>query len=328
MPLIKTENVTKVFPVGGMFGAKKYIRAVDGVSIEINENEILALVGESGCGKSTLGRLMLALLRPSSGRVLYYINGEYKDIWSLKKNEFKEYRRNAQLIPQDPYSTLNPMKKVVSALTPPLLHYKIARNRKEARKMAAELLEMVGLSPPEDILERYPCRLSGGQLQRIAIARAISVRPKFIVADEAVSMLDASLRVEILNLLLDLRKKFKTAYLFITHDLAIARYFARNERIAIMYLGNIVEIGKTEEVIQKPLHPYTQALLMAVPIPDPKLAKTRGLPKLKSLEIPSLVNPPSGCKFHTRCPYAEKICEEKVPELREVKGRLVACHMF
>ncbi|RLE86870.1 MAG: peptide ABC transporter ATP-binding protein [Thermoprotei archaeon] len=328
IPLIRVEEVSKIFPVGGVFGAKKYIKAVDNVNLEIGENEILALVGESGCGKSTLGKLMLALLKPSSGSILYYINHKYKDVWSLKGEEFREYRRNAQLIPQDPYSTLNPMKKVISALTPPLLRYKIARNRREAKKMAAELLEMVGLSPPEDFFERFPCRLSGGQLQRIAIARAISVKPKFIVADEAVSMLDASLRIEILNLLLNIRKRLKTAYLFITHDFAIARYFARNERIAVMYLGNIVEMGRTEEIIQNPLHPYTQTLLATVPIPDPKLARKRELPKLRSLEIPSLISPPPGCKFNTRCPYAESICEEKTPELREVKGRLVACHLF
>jgi len=324
-PLIATESVTKVFSVRtSVFGARRQIKAVDSVSLEIGENEILALVGESGCGKSTLGRLMLALLKPTSGKVLYM--GE--DVWSLKGEKFKEFRRNAQIVPQDPYSTLNPMKKVVSALTPPLLHYKIARSRREARKMAGELLEMVGLSPPEDFLERYPCRLSGGQLQRIAIARAISVRPKFIVADEAVSMLDASLRIEILDLLLDLQRKFKTAYLFITHDFGIARYFAREGRIAVMYLGSIVEVGRTEEVIQNPLHPYTKALITAVPIPDPKLARERGLPPLKSLEVPSLTKVPPGCKFHTRCPYAEKICEEKPPELREVKGRLVACHLL
>ena len=322
--LMATDRVTKIFEVGGMFTAKKYIKAVDNVSLELGENEILCLVGESGCGKSTLGRLMLDLIRPSSGRVLY----EGKNICSLKGKEYKEFRRNAQLIPQDPYTTLNPMKKVVSSLIPPLLHYKIARNRREARKMAAELLTMVGLSPPEDILERFPCRLSGGQLQRIAIARAISVQPKFIVADEAVSMIDASLRVGILNLMLDIQRKFKTTFLFITHDLAIARYFARDRKIAVMYLGNIVEIGRTEEVIQNPLHPYTKVLVEAVPIPDPKLARERPLPKLKSLEIPSLINPPPGCKFHTRCPLAEKICKEKDPELRLVKGRLVACHLY
>ena len=323
-PLISVEKVSKIFVTGGTFRAKSYIKAVDQVTLEIKENEILALVGESGCGKSTLGRLMLGLLKPSSGHIYY----DGKDIWSLKGKEFREFRRNAQLIPQDPYSTLNPMKKVVSALTPPLLHYKIARNRREARKMAAELLAMVGLYPPEDFFNRFPCRLSGGQLQRIAIARAISVHPKFIVADEAVSMLDASLRIEILNLLLDLKDKLKTAYLFITHDFAIARYFARNGRIAVMYLGNIVEVGRTEEIIQKPIHPYTQALLAAVPVPDPKIARSREPPKLKSLEVPSLINPPSGCKFHTRCPYAEKICSEKAPELKEVKGRMIACHMF
>lgn len=324
-PLIEAVKTSKVFEVRkGLFGARGYIKAVDNVNLEIGENEILALVGESGCGKSTLGRLMLALLKPDAGRIAF----RGKDVWSLKDREFKEFRRSAQLIPQDPYSTLNPMKKVASALTPQLLYYKLAANRAEARRMAAELLEMVGLSPPEDFLERYPCRLSGGQMQRISIARAVSVNPSFIVADEAVSMLDASLRIEILDLLLRLKEKFKTAYLFITHDFAIARYFARGGKIAVMYLGNIVEVGDTEDVIQKPVHPYAKTLLMAVPIPDPKLARERGLPPLKSLEIPSLVNPPPGCKFHTRCPYAEEICSEKVPELREAKNRLVACHLF
>jgi len=323
--VIEAREVTKIFPVaGGMFSKRYFIKAVDRVSLEIKENEIVALVGESGCGKSTLGRLMLGLIKPTEGKILYM----GKDIWSLKGKEYEEFRRNAQLIPQDPYSALNPMKNIVSQLIPPLLRYKIVRNRREAIKKAAELLELVGLVPPEDFFKRFTCRLSGGQLQRISIARAISVQPKFIVADEAVSMLDASLRIEILDILLNLQKKFKTAYLFITHDLAIARYFAREGRTAIMYLGNVVEIGRTEDVIQNPLHPYTKVLIQAVPIPDPDLAIKRGLPKLKSLEIPSLINPPSGCKFNTRCPYAEKICEEKVPELREVKGRLVACHLY
>jgi len=323
--LIEAVETSKIFELRkGLLGTKRQIRAVDRVNLEIGEKEIVALVGESGCGKSTLGRLMLALLKPDVGQVIFRGN----DVWSLKGKEFKEYRRNAQLIPQDPYSTLNPMKKVISALYPQLLRYKIASNRSEARKIAADLLAMVGLSPPEDFLNRYPCRLSGGQMQRIAIARAVSVNPSFIVADEAVSMLDASLRIEILDLLLKLRKKFETAYLFITHDFAIARYFAVGGRIAVMYLGSIVEIGDTEEVIQNPIHPYTKTLLMSVPVPDPKIAKERGLPPLRSMEIPSLVDLPPGCKFHTRCPYAEKICAEKAVELRETKKRLVACHLF
>ena len=321
---MKAEGVVKAFEVGrGMFKAKKSIKAVDSVTLNVKEGEILSLIGESGCGKSTLGRLMLALLKPSSGRILYM----GKDIWRLKGEEFKEYRRNAQIIPQDPYSTLNPMKKVSSALIPPLLHYKIARGRGEAKKMASELLEIVGLSPPDDFLERYPARLSGGQMQRISIARALTIRPKFIVADEAVSMLDVSLRIEILDLLLKAKDMFKTTYLFITHDFGMARYFARDGGIAVMYLGNIAEIGETEEVIHKPMHPYTKTLLMATPTPDPKLARERSPPPLKSIEIPSLVNPPPGCKFHTRCPYAEKLCEEKAPELIGINGRQVACHM-
>jgi len=325
-PLIKLENVSMVFEIHTMFGEKKKIKAVEDVSLEIKENDILALVGESGCGKSTLGRIMLGLLKPTSGKVLYYINGKYRDIWSLSKKEYKIFRRNAQLIPQNPYTTINPMRSVISALIPPFLHYKIARNKEEARKMVAEHLKMVGLVPPEDFFNRYSCRLSGGQLQRIAIARAISVKPKFIVADEAVSMLDASLRIEILDLLLRIREKYGLAVLFITHDLAIARYFARKNKIAIMYLGNIVEMGNTEDIIKNPLHPYTKALIMSVPIPDPDIARKRELPKLRSLEVPSLMNPPSGCKFHTRCSLATEICEKQAPILRNINGRLVACH--
>jgi len=325
-PLIKLENVSMVFEIHPMFGEKKKIKAVENVSLEIKENDILALVGESGCGKSTLGRIMLGLLKPTSGKVLYYINGKYRDIWSLSKKEYNVFRRNAQLIPQNPYTTINPMRNVISALIPPFLHYKIARNKEEAKKMVAEHLKMVGLAPPEDFFNRYSCRLSGGQLQRIAIARAISVKPKFIVADEAVSMLDASLRIEILDLLLRIREEYGLAVLFITHDLAIARYFARKNKIAIMYLGNIVEMGNTEDIIKNPLHPYTKALIMSVPIPDPDIARKRGLPKLRSLEVPSLVNPPSGCKFHTRCPLATEICQKQAPALRNINGRLVACH--
>ena len=194
--------------------------------------------------------------------------------------------------------------------------------------MALDLLEMVGLSPPEDFIERYPSRLSGGQIQRVVIARAISVKPRFVVADEAVSMLDASLRIEILDLLHKIKDAFKTTFLLITHDLGVARYFAKDGKIAIMYLGNIVEIGETDEVIRNPMHPYTKALLSAVPVLDPKVARERKSLPLKSIDIPSLLKSIPGCKFHTRCPYADSLCEKQKPELKLVGSRQVACHLY
>jgi len=325
-PLIEFRSVTKQFAVGGsLFGKKRYIKAVDNVSFRIGEGETVALVGESGCGKTTLGRLALARLKPTSGLILY----KGKDLRYLNKAEYREYRRNAQVIHQDPYDALNPMRTVYQSLSPALLRYRIVRNKEEARKKVSDLLKLVGLIPPEDFMPRYPARLSGGQMQRVAIARAISVRPKFIVADEAVSMLDASLRISVLDILLNLKRRLSMACLFITHDLAIARYFAQDGRMMVMYLGKIVETGSTEEIIREPLHPYTKALISAVPVPDPKIARERRLPHLRSLEIPRLTELPSGCRFHTRCPMAKEICTKYAPELREVKkGHFVACHLY
>jgi len=322
--LIEARSVSKYFRISrGAIKEAAILKAVDDASMEIKNGETVCLVGESGCGKSTLGRLLLGLLEPTHGSILY----KGKDIWNMNAREFMEYRRNAQIIHQDPYDAINPVRTIYSSLSGPLLHYKLA-NRSNVREKVAELLELVGLIPASDFMNRFPCRLSGGQLQRIAIARAISVNPSFIVADEAVSMLDASLRINILNLLLDLKKKFNLACLFITHDLAIARYFAKDGRVIIMYLGNIVESGNLEEVIRKPMHPYTEVLIEASPVPDPKVAKSRPLPNLRSVEIPSAINPPSGCKFHTRCPYAVDKCSKEVPELRDVGGgRKIACHL-
>jgi len=323
-PLINVDNVTRFFTLGGgLFGEKRFICAVDQVSFSMHEGDTLALVGESGCGKSTLGRLILALLKPTSGRISF----KGKDVWSLNKSEFREFRRNAQLVHQDPYDTLNPMRTIYQSLSAPLLHYEIAHNRKEAWEKAAELLELVGLVPPDDFLRRHPARLSGGQMQRIAIARAISVNPKFLMADEAVSMIDASLRIEVLDLLLNLKTRFDMTCLFITHDFGVARYFAKGGRVMVMYLGSVVEVGSTEDTILDPLHPYTKTLMYSVPIPDPKLTRSRGLPSLRSLEVPSLTEVPSGCKFHPRCPVATEICSKKAPEFEQVRGgHFVRCH--
>ncbi len=323
-PLLKIVNVTKEFVKGGLFSPKKAVRAVDNVSLEIGRVENVALVGESGCGKSTLGKLTLGLLKPDSGTIPF----EGKDIWSMKKEEFAKFRRNAQIIHQDPYTSLNPVRTILQSLAPPLLRNKEVPNRKAAYERLRELLTMVGLTPPEDFLNRYPARMSGGQMQRIILARAVSLRPKYIVADEAVSMLDASLRLGAIDLMLELQKKFGMSYLFITHDLGIARYFILkgSGKVAMMYLGSIVEAGEGDSVIQRPIHPYTQVMMTAISLPDPRLTRSRPPPNLRSLEVPRLEQVPSGCKFHPRCPYVEKVCEEKVPELRAFDSRLVACH--
>jgi len=268
--LIEARNISKIFEVrGGLFSKKGMIKAVNNVSLQIKRKRNFTIVGESGCGKSTLGRLMLGLIKPSSGRILF----EGKDIWKMSRKEFREFRRNAQIIHQDPYSTLNPVRTIHQSLAPPLLRHHIAKNKEEALQIEKNLLLKVGLNPPEDFLNRYPSRMSGGQMQRVAIARAISIRPKFVMADEVTSMLDASLRLDIIDLMLDLQREFKTSYLFITHDLAIARYFTLKGggEIGVMYLGKIVEISGGEDLVQHPIHPYTQALVASTPIPDPDI---------------------------------------------------------
>lgn len=322
--LLEAKNVSKLFKVGGGVIRKgDFIKAVDEVSLQIQESETFSLIGESGCGKSTLGRLLLGLTKPTYGKVLY----KGKDIWQMSRTEFKEFRKNAQIIHQDPYDAINPTRNIYSSIAPAILRHKIVESRSDVRGKARELLELVGLAPPEDFLGRHTGRLSGGQMQRIAVARAISVRPSFILADEAVSMLDASLRINILDLLIDLKDKMNMACLFITHDFDMARYFNRTGRAAVMYLGNIVELCKMEELLNKPIHPYTKILISVTPVPDPKRARSSELPPLKSLEIPSLIDQPSGCKFHTRCPFAEDICAKKVPELREIsESHFAACH--
>ena len=324
--VVEADGLKKWFPVRRGLAdiilrrPPKFIRAVDGVSFAIKRGEIFCLAGESGCGKTTTGRLILRLEEPTAGRILF----KGVDITSLDGEELIEFRRKAQIIFQDPYESLNPHMRVIDIISEPLSIHKLAHNREEVIERVTKTLEDVALKPPEEFMYRYPHELSGGQRQRVAIARAIILQPEFIVADEPVSMLDMSIRAEILDLMLGIRDRYGIAYLFITHDLAVAKHIC--DRIAIMYLGKVVELGEATEVIDNPLHPYTKALTAAIPVPDPRV-KIGEIP-IKG-EVPSPINPPSGCRFHPRCPYAMDICSKKEPGLKDVeKGRKVACHLY
>jgi peptide/nickel transport system ATP-binding protein len=315
-------DLTKYFEIGRglrIFGGKStFVKAVDHVTFNVRKREIMALVGESGCGKTTIGFLIVRLEDPTSGHIMF---GE-DDIATLKKKELKRFRMNVQMIFQDPYSSLNPRLTVMQTVAEPLINHKMVVTAEEARETVSSALEDVGLTPVEEFIERFPHELSGGERQRVAIARALVVRPNFIVADEPVSMLDVSIRAGIMRLMLDLRSKYDIPFLFITHDLASARFMA--DRIAVMYLGKIVELAGSEEVVSDPRHPYTKALLRAVPIGDPTRER---VPLPIEGEIPSAIEIPSGCRFHPRCPWAEDICKEKEPELTKVKDdHIAACH--
>jgi len=324
--IIEIKNLEKSFYRRSVLGGKKVIPVLRNINFDIKQEEVFNLVGESGCGKTTTGKIIAGLIHPTSGEVLY----RGKNIWDMKKQEFKKYRKAVQMIHQDPYASLNPMKQVYDILSAPLFRHNIVKSRNEAREKVLELLETVGMTPPKDFIDKYPHELSGGQRQRIVIARALTINPEFIVADEAVSMLDVSIRLSVIELLSNLKEKFGVAFLFITHDLAMAKYFGWHGRIAVMYVGKIVELGPTPEVIDNPLHPYTKALLAAIPEPDPEINKKKKMMKLRSLDIPNLMDLPSGCKFHPRCPFwIEGKCDKVEPELVEIeKGHFVACHLF
>ena len=319
--LIELRRIGRSFRVGN----NKVVKAVDDVSLSIREGEIVCLVGESGCGKTTTGKMIAGLLKPTSGRMLY----QGMDLTEVKDAAYKKYRMAVQIVHQDPYASLNPSHTVLDIISAPLLIHNLVPSRSAARDRVIELLKIVDMTPPEDLLDKYPHQLSGGQRQRVSVARALTVNPSFIVADEAVSMVDVSIRVSILNMLTNLKQKMGMTFLFITHDLALAKYFAWEGRIAVMYLGRIVEIAPTPNLVKGPLHPYTQALLAAIPEANPRITRSKKRVELRSLDIPSLLNLPSGCTFHPRCPrFEEGLCDKLSLELTDVGiGSQVACHV-
>lgn len=316
--LLIVQGLVKHFPLGGGLFSKPraWVRAVDGVSFEVHKGESFGLVGESGCGKTTLGRLLLRLIDPSSGRILF----DGQEVTLLNRTEMRSLRRRMQIIFQDPYSSLDPRMKVKSIVTEPLRAVR-GVSRAKRRDRAVELLELVGLKVMD--LEKYPHEFSGGQRQRIGIARAFCARPELIVADEPVSALDVSIQAQIINLMDDLKEKFNLSYIFISHDLSIVEHTC--DRIAVMYLGAIVELAPREIFSTAPCHPYTRALLMSVPHPDPR---NRSKPFSMDGDVPNPIDPPTGCTFHPRCHCVMEICSRVAPELKEISpGHQVACHL-
>ncbi|GIU82626.1 MAG: ABC transporter ATP-binding protein [Pyrinomonadaceae bacterium] len=309
--LLQVKNLVKYFPIEN---SDNVVRAVDGVSFDILEGETLGLVGESGCGKSTVGKCILRLIEPTSGEVWF----EDKNVFALDKKELRNLRRQMQIIFQDPYSSLNPRLNVYSIISEPLKIHGIG-TEKERKEMVADLLKKVGLDP--EYMWRYPHEFSGGQRQRIGIARALALRPKLIICDEPVSALDVSVQAQVINLLQDLQEEFGLTYLFISHGLAVVQHISN--RVAVMYLGKVVEIASAAKLYGNPIHPYTKALLSAIPIPDPKIERKR---IILQGDVPTPINPPSGCRFRTRCPIATKECAEVTPELKEIEEKhFVAC---
>ena len=310
--LLRCEHLVKEYPVD----RKRSVHAVSDISLELYEGECLALVGESGCGKSTLGRTLIRLHPSTSGKIFY----KDTEITSMKPSEFAPYRRQMQMIFQDPYASLDPRMTVHDIIAEPLVTYKVCENKEALKKRVLELMDAVGV--PGEFLYRYPHQFSGGQRQRIGIARAIALHPSLVICDEPVSALDVSVQSQVLNLLKDIQAEYGLTYLFISHDLSVVRFIS--DRVCVMFLGKVCEIGDSELIYREPLHPYTRFLINAIPVADPTLRDTEK-PLLQG-EIPSPMNPPAGCRFHTRCPYATERCQKEEPALRLVKGRMVACH--
>ena len=316
------DNVKKYFPVSRSIldvlrRRKLSVKAVDGVSLNVKKEEILTIAGESGSGKTTLGKLMVRLLKPTAGKILF----EGEDISKLRGRSLKDFRRNVQIIFQDPFASMSSYMKIGKIVGHPLI---IHGEKDGVRERVLEVLESVGLTPPEKFYDLYPYQLSGGQAQRVAIARSVILKPKLIIADEPVSMLDVSIRASILNLFMKLKEQMRLTYVFILHDLALAKHIS--DRIVIMYLGKIMEIGSRDEIFSNPLHPYTIALLSAVPAPTPKPRRRIFIPKG---EIPNPIHPPSGCRFHPRCPLAGNKCKTEEPPLVKIgENHYVACHKF
>lgn len=318
--ILKVDHLKTYFDVTkGAFAKKQIVKAVDDVSFEVKENETFGLVGESGCGKSTLGRTIVKLYDPTAGEIEF----DGQDIAKLKGKELKAYRKNMQMIFQDPYASLNPRMTVGEMIMEPMKIHHIYKTDAECEQRAKELLDIVSLKP--DHIRRYPAEFSGGQRQRIGIARALAVNPKFIVCDEPISALDASIQAQVINLLKHIQKEMGISYIFIAHDLGMVKHIS--DRIGVMYLGHMVECGPSDDVYHRPLHPYTQALLSAIPIPDPDVAKAKQRIILEG-EIPSPINPPAGCPFASRCPRATERCKKETPQSIQVGNRSVACFLY
>jgi len=305
--IIELKHVYRSFKSG-----REIVPVLQDINISVNRLEFLCLVGESGCGKTTTGKIICGLLPPSAGAVEF----EGADIASLRGENYRRFRRSVQIIHQDPYASLNPTQTVSDMLTYPLLRHRLAPHRRGVLQRVRELLDLVDLTPVEDFIDKYPHQLSGGQRQRVSIARALTTEPSVIVADEAVSMVDVSIRIGLLQMMMDLRDRLDVTIVFITHDLALAKYFAWDGRIGVMYLGRLVEIGPTQEIIRNPQHPYTKVLLSAIPEPDPEKTRSKQHIQLRSEDIPRLTELPTGCSFHPRCPwYIDDVCDREVPQL-------------